>query len=148
MRYNLSGSPLTELSHLRDKDGKPFLSGELVNVGERLCEYFELAQMGPRVAQNLDRFFTSGGCGGFAPDSGVGDGPFAARKRVADAMADLGPGLSDVLLRCCCYLEGLEAVEKRLGWSARSGKIVLRIASMRFHQHYVRTLGVDGDLIG
>jgi hypothetical protein len=63
-------------------------------------------------------------------------------------MADLGPGLSDVLLRCCCYLEGREAVEKRLGWSARSGKIVLRNASMRFHQHYVRTLGVDGDLIG
>ena len=139
MRYNLSGSPLTELSHLRDKDGKPFLSGELVNVGERLREYFELAQMGPRVAQNLDRFFTSGGCGGFAPDSGVGDGPFAARKRVADAMADLGPGLSDVLLRCCCYLEGLEAVEKRLGWSARSGKIALRIALMWLHQHYVRT---------
>lgn len=80
------------MSRRRDKDGKPFLSGELVNVGERLREYFELAQMGSRIAQNWDQFFTSGGRGGFAPDSGVGDGPSAARKRVADVMADLAPG--------------------------------------------------------
>ena len=104
--------------------------------------------MRPRVAQNWDRFLTSVGRGGFTPDSGVGHGPSAARKRVADAVADLGPGLSDVLLRGCCYLEGLEAAEKLLGWSAGSGKIVLRIALMRLHQHYSRRSGVDGDLIG
>ena len=149
MRYNLSESPLTALARRRDKDGKPFLSDDLVRVGERLREDFELAQMGPRVAQNWDRFLTSGGRGGFAPDSGVGDGPAAARKRVADAMTDLGPGLSDVLMRCCCYLDGLEAAEKRLGWSARSGKIVLLIALMRLHQHYERTLGsAAGGMIG
>jgi len=75
----------------------------------------------------------------------VGDGPAAARKRVADAMADLGPGLSDVLMRCCCYLEGLEAAEKRLGWSARLGRITLT----RLHQHYERTLGsAAGGMIG
>jgi hypothetical protein len=148
MRYNLSESPLTALARRRDKDGSPFLSDELVHVGERLREDFELAQMGPRVAQNWDRFLTAGGRGGFAPDSGVGDGPSAARRRVADAMADLGAGLSDVVLRCCCYLEGLETAEKRLGWSARSGKIVLRIALMRLQQHYERTTGPGGGLIG
>ena len=52
-------------------------------------------------------------------------------------------------MRCCCCLEGLEAAEKRLGWSARSGKIVLRIALMRLHQHYERTLGsAAGGMIG
>ena len=71
-----------------------------------------------------------------------------ARKRVADAMADLGPGLSDVVLRCCCYLEGLETTEKRLGWSARSGKIVLRIALMRLKRHYDETVGPGGPMIG
>ncbi|MDB4196836.1 DUF6456 domain-containing protein [Ascidiaceihabitans sp.] len=115
MRYNLSESPLTGLSRRRDKDGKPFLSDVLAHVGERLREDFELAQMGPRVAQNWDRFITSGGRGCFAPYGGVGDGPSAARKRVADTMADLGPGSPDVLLRCC-YLEGLMAAEKRFGW--------------------------------
>ena len=34
-------------------------------------------------------------------------------------------------LRCCCLLEGLEQVERRHGWSARSGKVVLR-----FHLYY------------
>ena len=93
-------------------------------------------------------FLTAGGRGGFAPDSGVGDGPSAARRRVADAMTDLGAGLSDVVLRCCCYLEGLETAEKRLGWSARSGKIVLRIALTRLQLHYARTTGPGGGLIG
>lgn len=148
MRYNLAESPLTALARRRDKNGENFLSDDLVTVGERLREDFELAQMGPRVAQNWDRFLTSGGRGNFVPDSGVGDGPSNARKRVADALADLGPGLSDVVLRCCCYLEGLETAEKKLGWSARSGKIVLRIALMRLKRHYDETIGPGGPLIG
>lgn len=148
VRYNLAESPLTALARRRDKDGTVFLSDDLVSAGERLREDFELAQMGPRVAQNWDRFLTAGGRGGFALDSGVGNGPERARSRVADALRDLGPGLSDVVLRCCCYLEGLESAEKKLGWSARSGKIVLRIALMRLRQHYVETSAPGGGLIG
>ncbi|APX11605.1 DUF6456 domain-containing protein [Tateyamaria omphalii] len=148
VRYNLAESPLTALARRRDKGGEPFLSDDLVTAGERLREDFELAQMGPRVAQNWDRFLTGGGRGGFAMDSGVGNGPEGARNRVAAALRDLGPGLSDVVLRCCCYLEGLESAEKKLGWSARSGKIVLRIALMRLKQHYDETTGPGGGMIG
>ncbi len=148
MRYNLAESPLTALARRRDKDGTPFLNDDLVTSGERLREDFELAQMGPRVAQNWDNFLTAGSQGTFQPGGNVSHGPEAARKRVADAMADLGPGLSDVVLRCCCYLEGLETAEKRLGWSARSGKIVLRIALMRLKRHYDETIGPGGPLIG
>ena len=148
MRYNLGESPLTALARRRDKDGTAFLSDEQVRAGERLREDFELAQMGPRVAQNWDRFLTGGGRGSYVGDSGVGDGPSGARKRVADAMADLGSGLSDVVLRCCCFLEGLETAEKRLGWSARSGKIVLRIALTRLQRHYEETNGPGGGMIG
>jgi len=148
VRYNLAESPLTALARRRDKDGQAFLTDDLVSAGERLREDFELAQMGPRVAQNWDRFLTAGGRGGFAMDSGVGNGPEGARARVAHALKDLGPGLSDVVLRCCCFLEGLESAEKKLGWSARSGKIVLRIALMRLRQHYDKTTGPGGGLIG
>lgn len=133
-RYSTPDSPLTLLARRRDKDGRPFLSDDLVAAGERLREDFELSQLGPNVTQNWDRFLT-----GRDANSGVGGG-FArgasARDRVANALRDLGPGLGDVALRCCCYLEGLESAEKRMGWSARSGKIVLRIALQRLKRHY------------
>lgn len=135
IRYNVAESPLLALARRTDKDGKPFLAADLVAAGERLREDFELAQLGPRVTQNWDRFLTAGGRGDFAPSAGEG-GSDAARKRVADALTDLGPGLADVVLRCCCFLEGMEAVERRMGWSARSGKIVLRIALTRLKAHY------------
>ena len=51
-------------------------------------------------------------------------------------MEALGPGLSDIVFRICCFLEGLETAEKRLGWSARSGKVVLKIALERLAAHY------------
>lgn len=147
-RYNLAESPLTALARRRDKDGSPFLSDELVGAGERLREDFELAHMGPRVAQNWDRFLSGGGRGSYSGDSHVGTGPEAARQRVAQALEALGPGLSDVVLRCCCHLEGLEATEKQLGWSARSGKIVLRIALQQLRRHYDEVLGPGGGMIG
>ncbi|KUJ80120.1 DUF6456 domain-containing protein [Ruegeria profundi] len=136
IRYYAAESPLIALARRRDRDGKPFLDETLVAAGERLREDFELAQIGPQVAQNWDHFLTAGGRGSFGPESHGGQGASDARKRVEHALSDLGPGLSDVALRCCCYLEGLELAEKRMGWSARSGKIVLRIALQRLKRHY------------
>jgi len=138
---NASESPVSALGRKLDKDGKPYLSHDLVKVAERLREDFELAQMGPRVAQNWERFLTGGDRGAFGSDSGVADGPRAARDRVAEALRDLGPGLGDVALRVCCFLEGVEAAERRLGWAARSGKIVLRIALQRLKRHYDDKVG-------
>jgi hypothetical protein len=136
IRYNMAESPLALLARRRDRDGCPFLTDRMVLAGERLREDFELAQMGPRVAQNWDRFLTAGDRGTFAGDGGLAEGPKAARDRVLAALTDLGPGLGDVVLRCCCFLEGLETMERRMGWSARSGKIVLRIALQRLCRHY------------
>ncbi|MGJ8618245.1 MAG: DUF6456 domain-containing protein, partial [Sulfitobacter sp.] len=148
VKYNLAESPLAALARRRDKHGKPFLRDELVHAGEQLREDFELAQMGVRVTQDWDRFLTAGASNGSKRGSGIADAPAAARARVAAALADLGPGLSDVVLRCCCYLEGLEMAEKQLGWSARSGKIVLRIALIRLKRHYDETIGPGGPMIG
>jgi hypothetical protein len=148
VRYNLAESPLGVLARRRDRDGTPFLTQEMVAAGERLREDFELAQMGPRVAQNWDRFLTGGDGGSFTQGGGPAEGPRTARDRVAAALSDLGPGLGDMVLRCCCFLEGLEAVEQRLGWSARSGKIVLRIALTRLARHYRETYGKYAPMIG
>lgn len=148
LRYNVAESPLTMLSRRKDRDGKPFLDNDLVQAGERFREDFELAHMGPRVAQNWERFMTSGDRGAFGSDAGVAEGPRAARSRVMAALDDLGPGLGDIIMRCCCFLEGLEAAEKRMGWSARSGKVVLRIALQRLRRHYVERHGSVSALIG
>jgi Domain of unknown function (DUF6456) len=147
-RCNMAESPVSALGRRRDKDGKPFLEAELVQAAERLREDFECAQMGPRVAQNWDRFLTPGDRGAFRPEGGPAEGPRAARDRVAAALRDLGPGLGDVALRVCCFLEGIETAERRMGWAARSGKIVLRIALQRLRRHYDETYGRSGPLIG
>ena len=136
MRYGAVESPLVALSRRRDKDGKPFLTDDLVRAGERLREDFELAQVGPRVTQDWDAFLATGVDKPLGCVKDLGNGPGAARERVQRALAELGPGLSDVALRCCCMLEGLETAEKRMGWSARSGKIVLRIALQRLKRFY------------
>ena len=60
IRYNATESPLLSSARRRDKSGELFLTSDLVAAGERLREDFELAQLGPRVAQNWDRFLTAG----------------------------------------------------------------------------------------
>lgn len=144
-RSAIPESPLCGLSRRRDRDGQPFLSRDLVEAGERLREDFELAQMEPRVTQDWSAFMTAGVQ--TTRRGGSGGGPSDARTRVSAALADLGPGLGDVALLCCCKLEGMEKIEKRLGWSARSGKIVLRIALEQLKRFY-DSRGSDDSLIG
>ncbi len=137
IRVNLAESPLGWLSRRKGPDGKPFLSPAEVEAGERLRDEFEAAQMGPAVAQNWSRLLAPVDCGtGGRRGSGPAEGPRAARDRVAKALGALGPGLADVALRVCCFLEGLETCEKRMGWSARSGKVVLKLALQRLVAHY------------
>lgn len=148
VRYNAAESPLVALARRRDRDGKPFLPADLVRAGETLREDFELAQMGPRVTQNWEKFMTGGAGRGLNPSDRMGTGPDAARSRVQAALEDLGPGLGDVVLRACCFLEGMESIEKRMGWAARSGKIVLRIGLQRLLRHYDERHGGVSPLIG
>ncbi len=137
-------SPLVGLARRKDRDGKPFLSRELVAAGERLREDYELVEVGMGGIDSWDRFMT--GDGPAATDGSKGG--LAAHQRIRDALAELGPGLGDVVLRCCCFLEGLEQTERAMGWSARSGKIVLRIALQRLKRHYAQTQGRYGPMIG
>jgi hypothetical protein len=144
-RYSLGDSPLVALSRRRNKDGSLFLDPGLVRAGERLREDFELAQIGEQAGRNWDRFLA--GVGGQERLDAKTSGAPAARDRVKRALNALGPGLSDVALRCCCYLEGLETAEQKMGWSARSAKIVLRIALLQLKEHYSTHPAADS-LIG
>lgn len=145
-RYSVAESPLIALSRRRDAAGKPFLQPDLVAAGERLREDFELARMGGAHRGSWDIYLIEG-AGDPAHQAKTAD-ESGAQARVATALADLGPGLSDVALHCCCFLEGLETTEKRMGWSARSGKVVLRIALHRLSRHYARDAQAADALIG
>lgn len=140
-------SPLSVLARRRGPDGKPFLPADFVAAGDRLHEDFAIAGFAksdllgwdrPEALQHL-----------YARTEQITDiRRCEAVDRTLDAVRDLGPGLSEVVLRCCCLREGLEATEKRLGWSARSGKVVLRIALQRLSLFYARTRARDRVLIG
>lgn len=137
IQVNLGESPLGWLARRKGPDGKPFLAPEEVEAGERLRTDFESAQIGPQVAQDWRKFLTpSDRYSGSPVATGPAGGPTAARARVTKALGSLGPGLADVAMRTCCFLEGLEACERRMGWSARSGKVVLKLALQRLADHY------------
>lgn len=141
-RYIATETPLIGLSRRRDQTGKPFLDRDLVRVGERLREDYVLAQPGPDVSDDWRAALTETHGAVLHPAT------LAARTRVIAALDDLGPGLQDAALRCCCLLEGLEVTERKMGWSARSGKIVLRISLQRLIRHYAETQGKYEPRIG
>ncbi|MBB4303791.1 hypothetical protein GGD81_002843 [Rhodobium orientis] len=137
---NDTESPLAWLARRRGRDGKPYLSEAQVAAGERLRADFERGRMAPRVTANwsamdLPADRRSGERGGIAD---LTDAALAARGRVAKALDAVGPELSGILIDVCCFLKGLEEVERARSWPARAGKVILAIALSRLDAHYAR----------
>lgn len=123
LRVGVGGdSPLDMLRRRKDKTGQPYLSAAEVEVAHIAELGFTAAGFPPSLGMTGEEFVARGAEG--CVDSAMG-------HRFIETMRELGDGLSDIVLRVICLREGLEAVEKRLGWSARSGKVVLKIALMR-----------------
>ncbi|MDD7970867.1 DUF6456 domain-containing protein [Roseinatronobacter alkalisoli] len=139
-RYGQAESPVSILARRREKSGEMFLHPALVSAAERLREDFAMAQLDGMALQPSEQFVKALEDRRLHGANIAKPGTRAARLRVQDVLRELGPGLADIALRCCCHLEGVESAENALGWSARSGKIVLRIALQRLKRHY--------DLIG
>ena len=142
-RYSGAETPLDMLARLMDKNGDPFLPPDLVLTGKRLREDYEVAQVGQHLAQGA-AYFGADDCSTGDNRGWSSQSAREAQNRAMGALTALGPGLSDIALRCCCYLEGLEAAERQLGWSARSGKIVLRIALQQLQSYYQAQDGETG----
>ena len=135
---NLDESPLAWLARRKDKDGRPMISAEEFQAGERLRGDFWFAHMTPRTTVNWSRLQSGGGGHAGSPDHGAEtpDAILAARERVRRALKQTGPDLAGILIDVCCHLKGLEAAEKSGGWPQRSGKVVLQIALRQLARHY------------
>lgn len=139
---NDAESPLAWLRQRRGRNGKSLISATAFAAGERLRRDFTRGQMTPRITANWQATVSSKrrGPGGLTYSDAVID----ARQKVQAAMAFVGPELCGVLLDVCCFLKGLESVERERGWPARSGKVVLLLGLDKLARHY----GLSGEARG
>lgn len=133
---NDAESPLSGLARLRRPDGRPWLERAELAAGEKLRADFEQALLQPRVTASWDLSHRakSGGGGNAAAD--LADRALAARDRVNAAIEAVGPDLGGALVDVCCYLKGLEQVERERLWPRRSAKLMLKTALAMLDRHY------------
>lgn len=133
---DLTESPLAWLARRKRPDGSLWLSTAQLAAGERLREDFTRGGMMTRVTADWSGAVRAGGRRSGQGGADICDAAMAARDRVRTALDGVGSGLCEVLIDVCCFLKGLEGVEKQRGWPARSGKVILTIALQRLAEHY------------
>ena len=133
---NDSESPLAWLARRKGRDGRTMISPNQFIAGEKLRADFTRGQLSPRVTSDWSAP-TGGRSRTFRGGAGeMTDLVIASRQRVRLAMEACGPEFSGLLMDVCCFLRGLEEVERERGWPLRSAKIVLQLALDRLARHY------------
>lgn len=127
---NLAESPLGWLF------ARGHVSLRQLTAGERLRIDWERGQLAPRVTMAWDAAPVSRSRGGSAEPTDLSGSQLDAKRRFEAAVAEVGPGLADILWRVVCAGEGMREAESALGWPARAGKLVLGIALDRVANFY------------
>lgn len=133
---NAAESPLAWLRRRKGRDGRPLLDVAQFQAGERLRADFTRAQLMPRITANWDAAVASGKRAGDRGIADLTDAVLAARRRVEKAVEAVGPELGGLLLDFCCFLKGIEEIERARRWPARSAKLVLQLALKALARHY------------
>jgi hypothetical protein len=138
-------SPLAWLARRRGRNGRALIEPHQLQAGERLRGDFTRAHMMPRTTSNWASPIASArrGAGG---GRGIAftETMIAARQCVHRALDVVGPEFSGLLMDVCCFLKGLEDVERERAWPPRSAKVVLQLALDRLARHY----GLAGEVRG
>ena len=133
---NDSESPLAWLARRKGRDGRAMITANQFIAGEKLRADFTRGHLSPRVTSDWTAP-TGGRSRTFSGGAGeMTDLVIASRQRVRRAMDACGPEFSGLLMDVCCFLRGLEEVERERGWPLRSAKIVLQLALDRLARHY------------
>ena len=127
---NLSESPLGWL-HARGH-----LSDRQFDAGEKLRADWERANLAPRITMRWDSAPVAGGRRSAPAVLDESEAQLSAKMRFEKAIDYLGSDLADIAWRIICGGEGTPVAEKNLGWPARSGKLVLKIALDRLAIFY------------
>jgi hypothetical protein len=156
-----SESPLTWLARRKGGNGAPLIDSAQLESGERLRADFTRAQLMPRTTSNWSAAVAGGRRSASGGAATMTDAIVAARQRVQHALEAVGPEFAGVLLDVCCFLKGLEQVERERRWPLRSGKVVLRLGLDCLARHYgyrreirgasmapIRAWSADGSLDG
>lgn len=143
--FHVDESPLGRLAARKGRDGVPFLAEAEAMAGERLRADFTRAGLTPGVTQRWDGAPRSGGVRRGAAD--LSDSAIDARTRVNAALQAIGPELSGVVLDVCCFLKGLELVERERQWPVRSAKLMLKtgLAVLARHYGYIHEVAGGGN---
>lgn len=134
---NWSESPLSRLYNLKQKDGKRYIEASQFAAGEQLRSDFERGNLQPSMSLNWSNL-ESGSPGGAREGVTTDLTDFALDKRdcVFQALDRLAPELAGVAMDVCCFLKGLELVERERCWPPRSAKLMLRTALTILAKHY------------
>lgn len=127
---NLAESPLGWLM------ARGMITARQYNAGERLRADWERAQLGPSVTMCWDAPPTARIPRGAPAAVDPTHAQISSKARFKAAVAEVGPGLSDILWRIVCAGEGMRDAEAALGWPARAGRLVLGLALDRLADYY------------
>jgi hypothetical protein len=133
---NEAESPLSWLARRKGPDGKPFVTPLQLAAGERLRADFTRAGLTPRVTANWVAPIAQGRRSGGNDAAAFTDQVIAAKERLARTLDAVGPEFAGLLLDVCCFLKGLEAIERERRWPPRAARIVLTLALDRLARHY------------
>jgi hypothetical protein len=127
-------SPLAWLARRKGRDGRALIEPVQLQAGERLRADFTRSQLMPHTGMNWSAVVSDEPRGGTSMT--YSDAVIAARQRVRNALATVGPEFAGILVDVCCFLKGLVDVERERGWPSRSAKIVLQLGLDRLARHY------------
>lgn len=133
---NLDESPLASLMRRKAKDGAAFLTIDEYNAGERLRADFDRACLMQRVSANWSAAVSGGRRGAHEGLANLTESAIAARQRLDKAFDAVGPELSGILTDICCFLKGVEQVERERQWPQRSAKLMLKAGLGSLARHY------------